>query len=160
MKKIIITVVLVLILTITLVITAAFYSFSTIVPTTQAINRDLGKYFSTVVYIPNGIDPPVQTFDQTIYQWDMQTNQNEVVGVKLTHDTGFAKGDNTITLTLEKEEKGDPSIFEKVLPAVIADKASLNIALDPKQSNIESTTEASYQSFKVDDRSSSQKATK
>jgi len=90
----------------------------------------------------------------------MQTNQNEVVGVKLTHDTGFAKGDNTITLTLEKEEKGDPSIFEKVLPAVIADKASLNIALDPKQSNIESTTEASYQSFKVDDRSSSQKATK
>ncbi|HSX19365.1 MAG TPA: hypothetical protein VLE91_04545 [Candidatus Saccharimonadales bacterium] len=160
MKKFILTAIIGAIALLVILIGSAYYSFSTIIPTTKAINRDLAQYFSKVVTIPNGIEPPVQTFDQTIYQWEMETPQKEVVGVKLWHNTAFKKGEDTIKLTLEKEEKGDPSIFSKVLPAVVMDKGSLDVAQDSKQSSIDASAEASYKNFKVAERFQNDKATK
>ena len=160
MKKFILTFVILSVVLFVLILGAVFYSFSTVIPTTKSINRDLGKYFSTVVNIPNGIEPPVQTFDQTIYQWEMETPQKEVIGIKLWHETVFESGKKTINLTLEKEEKGDPSIFEKVLPAVISDKQSFDSAIDPIKSNTEATASAKYKSVKVAEVSQSGKTTK
>lgn len=127
-----------------LMIAAIVYSFSTIKPTTEEINKDLAEYFSKVIYIPKGIPPPIQGFAETIYFWEMETPDKEVIGIRLKHDTGFAKDKNTIRLILEKEEKGDPSIFNKVLPAVIADKQSLDAARDPQKANLSANQHAGY----------------
>jgi hypothetical protein len=118
-------------------------------PTTENINRLLAKEFSKVIYIPNGIPSPIQGFYETIYFWEMETPEKEVIGVRLKHNTAFNKDQNKIILTLEKEEKGDPSIFNKVLPAVIADQQSLEAARDPKKANLSANSQAGYNSIKL-----------
>lgn len=150
MKKLLVAVALSTALLIILPVAAIVYSFTTVKPTTQSINQDLAEYFSKVIYIPKvGIPPPIQGYNETIYFWEMETLEKEVVGVRLKHDTAFAKNQNVITLTLEKEEKGDPSIFNKVLPAVIADKQSLDAATDPKKANLAPNPNAGYKSIKL-----------
>ncbi|MBI3443212.1 hypothetical protein HY008_00925 [Candidatus Woesebacteria bacterium] len=128
---------------------AIVYGFSTVKPTTQAINLDLAQYFSKVIYIPKGIPPPIQGWSETIYFWEMETPQNEVSGIRLKHDTAFSKNQSTVRLTLEKEEKGDPSIFVKVLEAVIADKQSLDSARDPIKANLSANREVGYGSMRL-----------
>jgi len=148
-KKLIVGGLLVIFFVIVLLISAAVYGFSHVLPTTGAINQDLAGYFSNVVYIPKNIPPPSQDFYQTIYFWEMVTPEKEVVGIRLKYDTGFTADSSIIRLTLEKEEKGDPSIFDKVLPAVIADKQSLDSARDPQKANLSANQQAGYKSIKL-----------
>ena len=124
-------------------------SFKTIKPTTEAINRDLASYFSKIVYIPEGIPPPQQTLDKTEYFWEMETPQGEVTGIRLKYDPSFTQDKNTIQVTLEMPQNGDPSIFNKVLPAVISDKQSLDSARDPQKANLSANQQAGYKSIKL-----------
>lgn len=132
-----------------LFITSIFVSFKTIKPTTEAINRDLKNYFSKIIYIPEGIPPPQQTLDKTEYFWEMETPQGEVTGIRLKYDPSFTKGKNTIQVTLEMPENGDPSIFNKVLPAVISDKQSLDSARDPQKANLNANQELGYEKLSL-----------
>ena len=98
--------------------------------------------------LPQGIGPSLD-FDKTDYFWEMEMPEHEVVGVRLSHNTAFQKDQNIIYLTLEKEEKGDPSIFNKVLPAVIADPQSLAAAQDPPKANLGANTKYAYNNIKL-----------
>lgn len=149
MKKILIIVAALIFLLIAAFIFAIYYSFTTVKPTTEQINQDLASYFSRVVYIPKGIPPPIQGFEETIYFWEMETLEKEVVGVRLKHNTAFEKNQKVITLTLEMEEKGDPSIFNKVMPAVIADQQSLSSAREPEKANLSANEEVGYNGIKL-----------
>jgi len=148
-KKFLLTVATVIVILFILFIAAIVYSFSTIKPTTETINADLAKYFAKVVYIPRGIPPPIQGYRETIYFWEMETPEKEVTAVRLKHDTAFAKNQAIIKLTLEKEEKGDPSIFNKVLSAIIADRQSLDSARDPQKANLSANPQVGYNSIKL-----------
>lgn len=149
MKKLLVAAGALSLIFIILAVAAIIYSFSTVKPTAQAINQDLAEYFSKVIYIPKGIPPPIQGWQGTIYFWEMETPQNEVGGIRLKHDTAFSKNQKTIKLILEKEEKGDPSIFLKVLEAVIADKQSLDSARDPQKANLSANREVGYNNIKL-----------
>lgn len=134
---------------IALLITVVFISFSQIKPITESINRNLAQNFAKIVYIPKGITPPAFTFDETAYFWEMETPQNEVIGIHLKYQTGFTKNQESIEVTLEMPEKGDPSIFTKVLPAVITDKKSLTSAVDPQKADLSANEKAGYNNLKL-----------
>lgn len=148
-KAVIITTAIFFVLLVLLFITAIVISFKTIKPTTEAINRDLASYFSKIIYIPEGIPPPQQILDKTEYFWEMETPQGEVTGIRLKYDPSFTKGKNTIQVTLEMLENGDPSIFNKVLPAVISDKQSLDSARDPQKANLNANQELGYEKLSL-----------
>lgn len=148
-KKLIVAGGLLILLLIILTVTAIVYAFSTVKPTTEAINQDLGEYFSKVIYVPQGIPLPIQGWRETIYFWEMETLENEVTGIRLKHDTAFSKNQKTISLTLEKEEKGDASIFSKVLAAVIADEQSLDSARDPQKANLSANRVVGYNNIRL-----------
>lgn len=149
MKRILIIAGALILLLIAAFIFAIYFSFTTVKPTTEQINQELANYFSRVVYIPQGIPSPIMGFEETIYFWEMETLEKEVIGVRLKHNTGFDKNQKTIILTLEMEEKGDPSIFNKVMPAVIADQQSLNSARDPEKANLSTNKDVGYNSIKL-----------
>lgn len=132
-----------------LVITAVIISFTSVKPTTDVINQKLAQKFSKIVRIPQGIPPPQLTFERTYYFWEMETLENEVVGVNFIFYPAFPKGRDTIEVILEKPEKGDPSIFNKVLSAVIADEQTLNSARDIKSANLSANYEAGYKSINI-----------
>lgn len=143
-KAVIICTALTLVLICAVLIAALIISFKTVKPATDAINRDLEKYFSKIVYIPQGIPRPTQTFNETSYFWEMETPQGEVTAIKLKYNPAFTKDEDTIEVILEMPENGDPSIFDKVLPAVIADKQSLDSAQDPQKANLGTNENAGY----------------
>lgn len=148
MKKIAIVAVSVFALVLVLFIFAAVYAFKTIKPASETINQNLAQFFSQIIYLPPGVGPSLN-FEKTDYFWEMETLENEVVGIKLSHNTAFQKDQNIIYLSLEKEEKGDPSIFNKVLPAVIADPQSLAAAQDPPKANLEKNPKYAYNNIKL-----------
>lgn len=150
MKKIIVIVIAVSAIgSIVTLATLIYSSFSKIKPAAETINKDLAAHFKKIVRIPELIPPPIQNFEETAYFWEMETIENEVIGVRFKHTTGFAKDQKTIIATLEMSENGDPSIFTKVLPAIIVDKQSLDSALDVKKANFSPNEEAGYKSFKL-----------
>lgn len=126
-------------------ILAIFISFKTVRPTTESINHDLENYFAKIIYIPSHIPRPMQDFDFTEYFWEMETPQGEVTGIKVRYNPAFTKDQNIIQVTLEMPQGGDPSIFNKVMPAVIADKQSLDSARDPLKANLGSNESAGYE---------------
>jgi len=126
------------------VITVIIISFTIIKPTTEAINKNIAQGLSKLGRIPVGIPSPALTFDETVYLWEMETLDKEVTGVRLIHQTGFAKSQTKITVVLELAENGDPSIFNKVLPAIIADEQSLNSARDPQKANLSENVNVGY----------------
>lgn len=128
---------------------AVIYSFTSIKPSTEEINKSLAKKFSQVIYIPNGIASPTQTFDETSYSWEMETPQKEIIGVILKHNTAYSRNQQKITLILEMPQGGDPSIFTKVLPAVIKDKQSLESALNPQKANLSANSTVGYENIKL-----------
>lgn len=146
-KNLLITLIASIILLFALLIAAIFVAFSEVTPLTQAINQDLASRFSKIVRIPKGIPPPAEGFDETIYFWEMETLEKEVTGVRFKHLTGFKKSQDTIIAILEMPEKGDPSIFNKVLAAVIADNQSLKSAKDVEKANFSANDQAGYDAF-------------
>ncbi len=145
MKKYIVLSLILLTLLITAGIGCAIYvGFTTIGPTTKAINKELSKYFGKVVYIPTQIPPPSQDFAQTIYTWEMETPDKETVGMNFSFNPAFEKNQDHITAVLVMEEKGDASIFNKVMPAVIFDSKSFIAARNPQEANLSASPEAGY----------------
>ena len=145
MKKVlVISLIITVVIAVGLISSAVVISFAVVKPTTEAINQKLAQHFAKIVRIPKGILPPNQDFNQTSYFWEMETIEKEVTGVKFTYTPAFLKDQNVIVATLEMPEGGDASIFGKVLPAVVADKQTVDSALDIKKANLSANQEAGY----------------
>ena len=119
-------------------------SFTVVKPTTKAINQKLVEHFAKIVRIPQGILPPNIGFDLTSYSWEMETIEKEVTGVKFSYNPVFVRSQNVILATLEMPEGGDVSIFNKVLPAVVADKQSVDSAINVEKANLSANQDAGY----------------
>ena len=132
------------------VITAEIISFKVVKKTSDQINADLNKKFQQVVRIPEVVPPSFRGYYQTIYSWEMETPQKEVIKVIFTHDTGFSKSQNTITATLSMEPNGDASLFNKVLPAVVADTQALSSAQDFVHANFSANNQIGYKKLSLE----------
>lgn len=145
MKKIVLVSLAALVIIILLVIVIAeIISFKVIKKTTDQINNDLNKQFQQLVLIPQVIPPSYRGYYQTTYNWEMETPQNEIIKVVFTHNTGFSKSQSKITATLSMEPGADASLFNKVLPAVIADKQALSSAQDYEHANLGANDQIGY----------------
>ena len=113
-------------------------------PIFKNIDQKLKENVKRVVYIPDGINPPAKTFETSTYEWEMETPAGEVSRVRLSYPNAYTKNDQELKVTFELPEGGDASIFDKVLPAVVADSHSLVTALDPQKAS--EKTQASYTS--------------
>src|SRR4030042_2321166 len=126
-----------------------YFSFFKVKPTADALNYKLAEKFSKIVRIPTGLPRPQKSYAKTSYYWEMETLQKEAVGVKFEFDPAYTPGQEIITLILDMPQGGDPSVFHKVLPAVISDSQSLTAASDPQKADFEGNKEAGYTSIKV-----------
>jgi len=130
---------------------AIYTSFVIVKPTTQLINEKLAStVFSKIVRIPQGIPRPSYDFVQTGYSWEMETNAGEVTGIRFSYTPSFTKNDNDIIVTLEMPENSDPSIFTKVLPAVIADAQTLKSATDPLKQNLNGNKNVGFEKIALE----------
>lgn len=127
-----------------LLITVIIVSFTVIKPTTDAINRKLAKKFAKIVRIPQGIPPPVYGIDTTSYFWEMETLEKEVTGVRFMYDPAFTGDKKQIEAVLEMPQNGDPSIFNKVLAAVVSDQQTVKSAQDIEKANLSANVDAGY----------------
>ncbi len=148
------------ILTIFLIITIIIISFKIVKQTTDSINFALKKDFQKVVRIPDVIPPETKGFNKTVYIWEMVTNEEEITKVKFTHDTAFIKSSEKINATLEMPPGSDPSIFFKVLPAVVADPQTIISITDEKRLNLAANSDAGYSSIQLFADEKSQKIVK
>lgn len=147
-KPFLIILITIILLTSCLIIAAITISFKVVKQTTDKINASYKNQFQQIIRIPDPI-PPQKSFHTTSYTWDMETPSGEVVRVKFTHDTGFSKKISTIIATLEMPEGEDPSIFNKVLPAVVSDKQAYLSAADPKTANLGENKEIGYKKINL-----------
>lgn len=123
---------------------AEILSFKVVKKTTDQINKGLNKQFQQLVFIPEVVPPSYRGYYQTTYRWEMETPQKEVIKVVFTHDTGISKSQNKIVATLSMEPGADASLFNKVLPAVIADKQALGSAQDQEHANLQANDQIGY----------------
>ncbi len=128
---------------------AVILSFKVVKQSTDKINLALKNNFQTIVRIPTPIPPETKSFDKTVYIWEMETTAGEIVKVRFTHDTAFSKATNNIVATLEMEPGGDPSVFDKVLPAVIADRQTIISIRDPNHINLSANQEQGYDKIEL-----------
>ena len=150
-KRLGLTITLLSIIPITLLIWAIYLSFSVVRPTTEQINKQLAsQVFSRIIRIPEGIQRPSYEFGQTRYFWEMKTNQKEVTGINFVYSPAFIKTEDKITASLQMPENGDPSIFTKVLPAVVSDEQSLKSAHDPANANLSQNPQALYSKIELE----------
>ena len=132
-----------------LIIAAVILSFAVVKPTTEKINQKLQEKFDRVVHVPVGIQPPNYSFDETSFFWEMETIEKEVTGIKFRFNTGFSQNQEKLEVILEMPEGNDPSIFNKVLPAIIGDKQSLDSAKDVEKANLSANEKAGYSQIKI-----------
>ena len=147
-KRFIITAIIFFVLLITAAAWVIYVSFAIVKPTTQSINRNLLTVFGKIVRIPEVL-PPSLDFSQVSYLWEMETLDKEVIEVRFTYTPSYTSQDQEITAVLEMTEKGDPSIFDKVLPALIADSQSLDTARDPQKANFGPSEKAGYSKLEI-----------
>ncbi|KKQ77388.1 MAG: hypothetical protein UT00_C0013G0019 [Parcubacteria group bacterium GW2011_GWA1_38_7] len=151
MKKFILLLLAVIVVVLVLVVvTAEIISFKIIKKTTDQINKDLNQNFQKIVRIPAVVPPSYRGYYQTIYNWEMETPQNEVIKVIFIHDTGFSKSQKTITATLTMEPNADASLFNKVLPAVISDNQALSSAQHFEDANLSANSEIGYKKISLE----------
>lgn len=131
------------------VIISLVLAFSVIKPTTDTINKKLAQKLAKVIKIPEIVPPESKNFNETTYFWEMETREGEVIGVRFRHDTGFVKGKDQIEAVLEIPPDGDPSIFNKVMPAIISDSQSLTSAQDIEKANFSANQEKGYSSLQL-----------
>lgn len=132
-----------------ILLTAIIVSFKVVKQTTDKINFALKNDFQTIVRIPDVIPPESKSYSETTYIWEMETREGEVTKVKFTHDTAFSMGVDKVNAILEMTPGGDPSIFAKVLPAVIADTQALDSALDSQKINLNSNQQTGYNNIQL-----------
>lgn len=150
MKKIILfSLILLAILSAALISFSIYLGFKVIKPATQAINKNIEKDLSRVVRIPEGIPRPIYGFDETIYYWEMETLAKETVAVRYKFTPAFSSKNDRIIAILEMPENSDPSIFNKVLPAIIVDSQSLFAAQDPAKANLGANDQSLFSSIKL-----------
>lgn len=134
---------------VTVVWWAVYISFTVIKPTAQEINTRLSvDVFAKIVRIPSGI-PISYDIVNTKYFWEMETTAGEVTGVQFSYTPSFEKYEETLTAVLEMPANSDPSIFSKVLPAVVADDQSLK-AVTAEKPTTKGNKNAFYQSIELD----------
>lgn len=126
-----------------------YLGFTVARPTTDAINKEIVRDLSGVIIVPQGIAPPMHDFDQTVYSWEMETPAKEVTGVTFSYTPSFSSKSDKIIATLEMPENGDPSIFNKVLEAIIVDRQSLDAARSPEKADLNANSKAGYSSIRL-----------
>lgn len=159
MKKSVILILASLAILISVFLFTVIISFKVVKQTTDKINFALKDNFQTIVRIPAPIPPETKSFDKTIYIWEMETNAGEIIKVRFSHDTAFAKSTDHITATLEMLEGGDPSVFDKVLPAVVSDKQTIISIVDPNKINLNANQIQGYDKIEFT-KSTTEKVTK
>lgn len=113
--------------------------FTKVKPTAISISDKLASnVISKFVRIPEGIQRPAYDYYETGYFWEMETLEKEVTGIKLKYTPSYSAQETDIVVNLEMPEGGDPSIFMKVLPAVIADQNLLMAAQNPLKPELKS----------------------
>ena len=124
------------------------FAFTKTKPTAEKINQRLTDKFQKIVRIPTNIVITKYTFDSTLYVWEMTTPQNEAVPVSFTYNPDFLNTEGKIQATLEMVQGGDPSIFDKVSAAVIADGKTLRSVQDTVNADFSSNEEVGYTNYK------------
>ncbi len=132
-----------------LFIAAFILSFKVVKKNTDKINASLKQEFSKIVLIPDVVGPNFKSFEKVSYRWDMVTKENEVTSVQFTHDTDIPLGQNKIIATLEMPQGSDPSVFFKVLPAVISDQQTLSSLETPEHKNLGSSEMTGYNKIEM-----------
>lgn len=131
-----------------LFVAAIYLSFNVIRPTAEAINQSLLKKYSKIVYVPEGVRPYL-SYKETVYNWEMETPQKEVVRVFFRYTPNYTKDDKSMSVILEMDETGDPSIFEKTLPAVISDQKALKSAQVPESADLSQNVDIGYKQINL-----------
>ena len=124
------------------------FAFTKTKPTAEKINQKLTDKFQKIVRIPTNIVISKYTFDETLYIWEMTTPQNEAVPVSFSYNPDFLKTEGKTQATLEMVQGGDPSIFDKVSAAVIADEKTLKSVQDTVNADFSPNEEIGYTNYK------------
>lgn len=148
-KKILIAVVLIITLLIAAFIYAFIISFKVVKQTTDKINLAFKEEFQNIVRIPEPIIPSFKSLNKTSYTWDMVTNQEEVTKVSFAHDTGILNDQNKIIASLEMPVSQDPSLFVKVMPAVVSDPQALTSTQDLEHVNLGPNEKIGYNKIEL-----------
>lgn len=113
-----------------------YISFYKVKPVTNEINNRVRQKLSETVFIPpKEIVKSSESFETTAYTWEMLTPQNEAVAIELIFTPSYLKENQQIATFLKMEERGDPSIFVKVFPALIKNTDLLRAASEAKDQN-------------------------
>lgn len=151
MKKAIYLTLLTLALALLIILSLTIYiSFKIVRPTTKAINAKIEEKLAKLVYIPKGIMKPGLAFNLVSYAWEMETPQKEVAGISLTYTPSYLKNENNIQVLLEMNPPTDPSVFKKVLPAVISDQQSLNSAQEKEKEDLKPNLQIGYSEISIE----------
>lgn len=118
-------------------------SFKVVKQNTDNINRVLKNNFQSIVRIPD-LQPSFRSFEKTVYTWEMETREKEVTSVAFIHDTGLPFNQDKIMASLEMPQGHDPSLFVKVMPAVVSDTQALTSAQDLEHANLGPNEEIGY----------------
>lgn len=132
-KKILVGIIILFAVVVAFIVAAITFSFTYLKKNTDNIIKIQRDKLTTIINIPNAVPPSNPTFDSITYTWEMETTQNEVTGVNITQTTGFTKSKDSILIVLERTAGGDASIFDRVLPAVIADEEVLKAAFSSEK---------------------------
>lgn len=151
MKKTIYLTLITLALVLLIILSLAIYiSFKIIRPTTKTINAKIEEKLAKLVYIPKGIMRPGLALNLVSYTWEMETPQKEVAGINFTYTPSYSKNENNIQVLLEMKPPTDPSVFKKVLPAVISDQKSLNSAQEKENEDLKPNPQIGYSEMSVE----------
>ena len=137
-----------------LFIIAFILSFKIVKQNTDKINEGLKKGFAQIVRIPEIVGPNFISLDRISYKWDMITNENEITPVEFIHDTAIARNQNKIIAILQMPQGADPSIFHKVIPAVVSDTKTVTQLENPEQINLGPNEEIGYNKVELNHSSS------
>ncbi len=148
-KKLFIILSVIILVILAIFIYTVVISFKVVKQSTDKINFGLKDQLQKIVRIPGPIPPESKSFDTTVYTWEMETNEGEITKVKFVHDTAFNKNSQNFIATLEIGEGQDPSLFNKVLPAVIADKQAVISITDSKRVNLDKNEQIGYEKIEL-----------
>lgn len=149
MKKWVLAALAIAVIILIFIVFVIVFAFTKTKPTTEKINQRLTDKFQKIVRIPKDIVIAKYTFDETLYIWEMTTPQNEAVPVNFSYNPDFLNNNQQIQATLEMENGGDPSIFDKVSSAVIFDERSLKAVTDSENADFSPNPDAGYRSYQL-----------
>lgn len=148
-KKILMAIGIIAILLIVIFIYAFLISFKVVKQTTDDINLAFKEKFQRIVRVPEPVVPSLRSFNQTSYTWEMETREKEVTTVVFSHETDFANNQDKIKATLQMSQGADPSLFVKVLPAVVVDNQALYSANNLEDANLGPNQEIGYNKIEL-----------